>query len=347
MWIRDGFVCRRFDERDAPQVSERFRQVYGDHYPSAPVSDPRYFVAGNREGRLVSFIAEDRARNVVGHAALKRGSAPYVGLWELVHGVVAREHRGVGLFGGLVSLALGWARGSGLVRGVFATAVANHTLSQRLFRSRGMLETGFEIDHVPARAFAGEGGVDGPVSTVVHYVPIGAPARSPCWVPPGMETVIGGILERIGETGGSPRVCPEQPLRGETDCMLQDLRLFDQVRLTARRCGQDFDQRLATMERLAARSGSRVLQLILDLGRQDTGPAGALALRRGYWFSAVLPRWFDSHGLLLQKSLEPPGFASIELHSKEARELLAHVQDGWRASCAIEHGMRLRGVESR
>jgi hypothetical protein len=52
-----------------------------------------------------------------------------------------------------------------------------------------------------------------------------------------------------------------------------------------------------------------------------TGAAVEELRKKGYFFGGLLPRWFDSDGLLMQKLLCPPDFEGIVLEVEEARQL--------------------------
>jgi hypothetical protein len=57
------------------------------------------------------------------------------------------------------------------------------------------------------------------------------------------------------------------------------------------------------------------------------------ALRsRGYFIGGILPRWFDTDGLLMQQIRCKPEFPSIVLYSDHARGILEMVAQDWERS---------------
>ena len=60
---------------------------------------------------------------------------------------------------------------------------------------------------------------------------------------------------------------------------------------------------------------------------------------QGYFFGALLPRWFDGDGLLLQKLFCLPAFENIVLKSDFPKELLEIIKADWhRARVIVDRG---------
>ena len=54
--------------------------------------------------------------------------------------------------------------------------------------------------------------------------------------------------------------------------------------------------------------------------------------RRGFFFAALVARWFDADGLMLQKLVRPTNYDDMKIHSDFAKDLLKFIiQDRIRA----------------
>ena len=322
----DDYVIDHFCPEDAPAITAGFKIVYGDHYLSAAVYDPDYFVKANHDGVLRSYVARDRSGLVVGHLAMAR-SAPFDGLREVAQGIVLPEHRQAGLLSRLIYHLIGEAERTPGCCGLFGTALTNHTISQRALSKTGFQDIGFEIDYVPARMFDQEGSANGAVATVIQYLPVRRERWYPVHLPPLYADLLTSILRRLGESRRFQPTAEALPTGRISALEMIDLPRFDMTRLFVRSAASDLDDEITSLERQARASGRRMLQVVLDLGNPACGPAVGLLRDRGYWLGGLLPRWFDADGLLLQKSLDQPNFPAIETYSEDAGVLLQVIQD--------------------
>ncbi|HEX9078945.1 MAG TPA: aromatic amino acid ammonia-lyase, partial [Desulfuromonadaceae bacterium] len=69
-----------------------------------------------------------------------------------------------------------------------------------------------------------------------------------------------------------------------------------------------------------------VLQVFVNLGEAWNGAVIELLRKSGYFLGGLLPRWFDSDGLLMQKVLEMPPLDSIMLYSERAHRILRFIR---------------------
>ena len=328
---RDDYVIDRFRPKDAPAITAGFKAVYGDHYLSASVYDPNYFIQANRDGALRSYVARDRTGRVVGHLAMAR-SAPFDGLREVAQGIVLPEHRQAGLLSRLIYHLIGEAERMPRCCGLFGTALTNHTISQRALSKTGFRDIGFEVGYVPARMFDREGSANGAVATVIQYLPVRRERWHPIHLPPLYAGFLTGTLRRLGESRHFQPPDEALPTGAVSDLEMTDLPRFDMTRLLIRSAASDLGDEIASMERQARAAGRRMLQAVLDLASPGCGPAADLLRDHGFWLGGLLPRWFDGDGLLMQKSLDRPNFAAVETYSEEAQSLLQLIEDDFAAS---------------
>ena len=74
-------------------------------------------------------------------------------------------------------------------------------------------------------------------------------------------------------------------------------------------------------------AGAVVLQVFLPLDQPWAGALVDVLNRRGFFFSALVPRWFDSDALLLQKLIHSINYDAIQLYSDLAKDMLEFVQE--------------------
>ena len=85
------------------------------------------------------------------------------------------------------------------------------------------------------------------------------------------------------------------------------------------------------MEQLAQDKQCTTRQVFLNLADPGVDAAAQWLRQRGYSFGGLIPLWFGSDGLLLQKMMHTPGFGGIKLHSPKAKELVTLVRQDWQA----------------
>jgi len=141
-----------------------------------------------------------------------------------------------------------------------------------------------------------------------------------------MLRTITARLDDVRETTPSTQSIPM------TESTVIDLKMFDfaqLARMAVRTIGSDFAKAFDTIEREAIERSAVVLQTWLNLGTPWVGKVVEMLRDRGYIFGGLLPRWFDTDGLLMQKLLCNPNFEEIQLLSAFSKELLAYIrQDG-------------------
>jgi hypothetical protein len=105
-------------------------------------------------------------------------------------------------------------------------------------------------------------------------------------------------------------------------------RLFDFARVErvqASCIGADFPGRAAALDQEAAARGLAVVQVFVNAG--DPGaPFAVEALREcGFFLGGLVPLWFGSDGLFMQKLYVAPEFDAINLYSARGKAILEFV----------------------
>ena len=72
-----------------------------------------------------------------------------------------------------------------------------------------------------------------------------------------------------------------------------------------------------------------VIQVWLNLAWPWINTAVLDLQTRGYFLGGLLPRWFDTDGMLMQKIIGRPNWEGIQLYFDRAKKLLEWVRTDW------------------
>lgn len=324
------FVVDRFCPADALGVTHLFRAVYGDDYPMRQYYDPEWLAAANIRNEVVSVVARTPKGDIVSHMAGHRSSPLNPDLYEIGIGLTLADYRGAHASGRIMRSVIEILSGLPLA-GFFGEAVCNHTVTQKFCSEANAVETGFEIDLMPAETYSAEKNPGGRVSCLFGFLPF-RKAPQTLHVPACLLDNVRFMLDPVpGERSILSASARPMQEKSVIETKIFDFAAVSRCQMSA--CGRDFAAVLAGMERLADEKQCTTRQVFLNLADPAIGSAADWLREHGYSLGAVTPRWFpgDQDGLLLQKLMHPPGFAQIKLYSDRARELLLRVEADWRA----------------
>ncbi len=317
-----------FREEDAEGVCNLFISVYGKDYPIKTYIDPVLLTEANRRGDVISSVARTEKGDIVGHNALFQ-SAPYKGIYESGAGLVHKNYRGgKGIFTGLFVHSLDVGVKSFNVELAYGEPVCNHVISQRLSYSHGLVTMAMEIDLMPAEAYSKEASSEGRVTTTLNFRTF-IPKRHTVFIPQIYSKSIRFLYSEFDDQRdiNISRGSPEPGSRTRVDIQVFE---FARVsRLAIWDMGEDFEDVIQGIEEDLNKRGITVIQAWCNLGSPSTGWAVDVLKNRGYFFGGVLPRWFDTDGMLMQRLFHEPFWDSIMLYYERDREILSMIKDDW------------------
>jgi GNAT superfamily N-acetyltransferase len=322
---QNDFQIDRFHAEDAEGISRLVRSVYGEHYPIRLFYDPEAIIDANRQGRYLSFVARTDSSDIVGVTHLFP-STPNPALLECGVGMVHKDYRGSGINTRILHYIYDeYVPVNPRIEVVFGEAVCNHIIQHKLAKRFGFFETAIEVALMPAEAYSQENSAAGRVATMDAFRTY---RKKPHRV--YLPASYGDILQRIYACLDDQREIrvSEESLPASTPSTI-DLQVFDFARvgrMAIRTVGEDFARVFDETEKQALARKAVVLQAWLDLGTPSVGMAVERLRKRGYFFGGLLPRWFDSDGLLLQKLLCPGDYDQIHLFTDFSKELLAYIR---------------------
>ena len=320
-----------FRPEDAEGVLRLFRSVYGAGYPVKTYVESQRLIEENATLRVMSSVARTPRGDVVGHNALYN-SAAHPGTYESGAGAVHANYRGgKGIFTRLVEHNMSVAATVPSVNTVFCEPVCNHIFSQKLTEKAGFVLRALEVDLMPAAAYEKEASASGRVAAFLTFHTL-RPRPHVVYVPDRYRDALSFLYE------GFDDVRDFRPsMTGASGATSSDIRtqIFDYAgvtRIAIHAVGEDFQSRLKQLEKELQEKGILVIQVWLNLTCPEVGEAVEILRNLGFFLGGVLPRWFDSDGMLMQKILKRPDWEGISLHGDRSAQILKLVRADWDAT---------------
>jgi hypothetical protein len=319
------FTVRRFEPGDAWGVIRCFFEVYGDGYPFDTYYVPQKLIAAHEQSDMRSAVAVTARGDIVGFGSLLRHVAANPRLCETGQASVIPDYRATMAILCIQECLYALAGADAPVDAIFGEAVSNHQVMQRISLLFGFSETGIELGLMPGTAYGRGSAPEERVSTVLTFKILG---DTPCdlYLPPVYEAVLADLLPDLPLTRSVHVSTADLPGDAVSDF---DVRLFEAVgvlRVMARSAGHDFGDRLARELTLAASKGVLVFQVMVNLGEPWSGRVVDRLREQGFFFGGLLPQWFGTDGLLMQKLAFKPDCGALTLQSPRSHELLAYIR---------------------
>lgn len=322
------FVVDRFRPEDAWGTIRLVHAVYGRSYPFDAGYIPEEIIEGNGNGDMHHVVARTEKGDIVAQGVLFRTSSHYPGVYECGQGVTLPAYRETPAFISIFQYIMEVLPRNLPVHEITGEPSCNHTTSQKLMVRMGSRFTALEVDLMPGAVYAREG-------TVSPRVPcfIGSRSyrdrRQKMYIPreylKEMDFICSDLsISREKESSGHwPPAAPA------TDLTHQVFEQAGVARFNVVGLGKDFARTTGAMESMARRKGCCVLQFFLNMGESRVGFGVEVLRERGYFLGGLVPRWFDSDALLMQKVITVPDFSSIRAFSDKAKALVDLVHKDW------------------
>jgi len=318
-----------FRPEDAEGVARLFLSVYGEDYPIRTYVEPERLIAENRKGTIISSVARTQKGDVVGHNAVFR-SAPHDGIYESGAGLVDAGYRGgKGILTRLVAHGQEVAAHKFGLEAIYGESICSHIFSQKLCHGFGWITHAVQVDLMPASAYEKEKSAEGRVSVLLDVKTLRSRPH-PVHIPDAYRDPLTFIYEGLDdERQFTPS---EKGLPSDTKTRLQ-VQIFDfaQVaRVTVHETGSDFASAVDKLEKDLKKKGVQVVQVWLNLAWPWIGAAVDILRAKQFFLGGLLPRWFNTDGLLMQKVTGAPQWENLHIHFERAKTLVQMVKDDWR-----------------
>ncbi len=318
------YKVRLMQNTDAEAVVDLYRAVYGDHYPIKEMYDPQYIFEQQEAGLMYRVLVIDACGKVLAQHAIFRLGETYRGMYESGQGMVRREYRGKGFNDVLIGYIERVLIPAVVVEEWWGECVTNHVFMQKSGINAGAKEWGIELEIMPSESYETEQSAAGRVSAIVQSVTFRDKFLTVFLPLPYQE-----ILRKIYEAGKRKRrfetSAEALPEAGQTRCAETYIAGAGVLRMTVLEAGPDADEVIASAVKKYTAEGAVVLQMFLPLDKPWVGALCEVLNRQGFFFSAVMPRWFDADALLMQKLVNPTDYDSIQIYSDFAKDLLQFI----------------------
>jgi hypothetical protein len=317
-----------FRPEDAEGVVHLFKTVYGEGYPISTFINPKRLIEENAAGRTISSVARTPKGDIVGHNAIFC-SAPFKKTYESGAGLVHPHYRGgAGIF---TSLAVHGEKTVAPQFGIvamFGEPVCNHVFAQRATASEGWITQALEVDLMPGAAYTTEKSALGRVSTLMDFRTL-IPKPHLVYVPKNYEEIFQFLYAALDdERQRRTSVHEDLPdLPSQVQTQVFD---FAQVaRITVNQAGRDLFALLDREEQRLLDQKVMVFQIWLNLAWPWINSVVTVLQSRNYFLGGLLPRWFDTDGMLMQKIIGRPNWEEIQIYFERAKQLLKWVREDW------------------
>lgn len=325
----EEYTARYFEPADGPGVARLFYAVYGDGYPIDTYYIPERLAEANRQGTIRSAVARTVSGEVVAHVAFYRSSPPNPRLYEYGVGLTLPSYRSTMAFFRITQLLMQLVGKDG-IDGIFGEAVCNHTITQKLSRHAKCLETAVEPALMPAEAYTTEWDGIGRVGCLV-YSRVDIDQHRTLFLPACYQQQLRFILDGL-HLDRDLVVAGTTVPSGEAAIEVQRFDFAGVARCTVTRPGADLPGRLHDLEEELQAAKFALIQVFVDLGQPWAGGVVEQVRGQGYALGGLLPIWFETDGLLLQKHLVDPNFEGMKILSDRGRALVDLINNEWRQS---------------
>lgn len=315
-----------FQPADALGVARLFYAIYGDAYPIDTYYIPERLVEENRNGNIRSIVARTSGGDVVSHTAFYRSSAPNPGLYESGLSLTLNSYRSTRAFLDLIPLAKALVGRDG-IDGYFAENVCTHLVTQKVARNAKALETALEPALMPADTYEIEQNADGRVGCLL-FSRIAQDCRRTLYVPSAYREEMAYLLDGLN----LDRELVEAgifPAAGDGEMEVSRFDSAGVARCTITAPGAGLAQQLTGLERELCSRDYAMVQMFVNLGEPWSGAVVEMLRNAGYSLGGLLPIWFGSDGLLMQKHFVDPGFDSLNIYSKRGKYIRDMVRRDW------------------
>ena len=319
-----------FRPEDAEGVARCFRAVYGDAYPIKTYYNPNQLIDASSSGEIYLVVSRTARGDIISLEAMYR-SAPFQKIYEIGMGIVLNEYRQLGLNTRMIAHIIEVVAPKFNMPLVYGESVCNHVYMQKASIGLGFISAALEVNLMPAEAYDKEKSAEGRVSALLDFLSFHSDPHT-VYLPQVYEDALLAIYSELGYERSHVPSRTELPggLHSEARTRVFD---FAQVaRVAVHQVGADFRDFCDELESRLLAKGAQVVQVWFKLTCPWVGKAVDILRSKGYFLGGILPRWFDTDGLLMQKIVGRPNWDGIKIHSDWANKILELVKADWERS---------------
>ena len=208
------------------------------------------------------------------------------------------------------------------------TAVCNHVYMQKAVKRHKHVETGLEVDLMPAETYTKEKSSTGRVASLAVFRCY-IPKPHSVYLPPVYEDALRRIYSGLDDRRTLALSTEDWPDGTTSRGALQVFDFAQVARIAVSAIGADFEPFFNGLEGEILARKIKVIQVSLNLACPWVRRAVEVLRGLGYFIGGILPRWLNDDALLMQKIMCMPGWDGIHLFSDRAGEILNIVRKDW------------------
>jgi len=310
---------RLMQAEDAQGVVALYREVYGDEYPIKIVYDSQVIIQQQEIGDMIRIVALDKSK-VVGQLAIYRSTPTNPSLYEEGQGMVLPDYRNQGILEKCLDYGHMEVYPQMQIEQIWGEAVCNHVFTQKAGVRLSYIETGLELDLMPASSYVKEQSSQGRVSTMLVFKTYKALPQT-LYLPTFYAEAL-SYLYSAHEFGHEFLLSQASLSDTPTKAHLEIYAGAGVARIALLEMGRDLEDALLEQEKEAMAQACCVLQVYLNLSNPSVGAAVNILREHQYFLGGILPRWFNQDGLMMQKILHEPNVQAIKLYTERAGKIL-------------------------
>ena len=314
-----------FKPEDALGVAHCYYATYGEKFPMDYVYDPDAIITVNDGDEHFTVVARTEDGGVVGLAGLFRGGQDST-VYEHGQLMVLKAFRGEGVGDKLTSYILNEMPGKIGAATFFGEALCNHTISQKIVANHGFEPCAMEIEIMPSEAFDSEGGTSRRVSLLMMFQ-IFADKPQSVFIP----QIHRDFFEKVYAKLALPRDFAEnlaQP-SAQTDLDFSSIPEAGIIKVVIRCIGGDLREQVAQI--VEKENDDSIVHVQFNLADPHVDWACSQLKKDRFFLGGLLPLWFGTDGMFVQRLPETPDFNAIQMFSADAEYIMDRVRDDFEA----------------
>jgi anti-sigma regulatory factor (Ser/Thr protein kinase)/RimJ/RimL family protein N-acetyltransferase len=323
------YEVREVTPDDAEDVARLIYRTYEYSYTKEELYFPKKIERALRQNEKLGVIVRSDDGAAVGNFAVIR--MPDSDVAEVAEAVVSPSHRQRGIMTRMMQALIDISIKHDIL-GLYGFAVTPHPISQRVNAKYGFKSTGLMLAESPAVIYKKlHETYPQPVSIIVDFKCLQEPRPLKLYIPQSYESLILDIYHNLGMPveKASPKAIEWMH---QSDIQIEIDYKDNTALLVTREIGKDFKQTLGKIT--GSLAVKKLNTIYLDLPMEDPAILHVIedAQDIGFIFCGVFPLIkTDRHYLRLQKVLVSLDFSLIEVYSKMAQRIKAHIRKEYHA----------------
>lgn len=312
------------DATNAHFVGTVFHSIYGEDFPVKYVYQPELVLREIAGQRLAACLAFTETEQPAGYISLFP-NAPNPHLWEGGNLIVNPAYKHTDL---ALELFQHYFKPSSALQGdgIYSEAVCHHYFSQVNCIKAGMSDCAIVLDQLASDIFKDGRTESDRIACVWNFWELTASSAGAEYLPPQYADILQKLAQplqpRAFAIASAP--LPRQGNTVQTDTYHASVQTW---KISIEEIGSDWQSVLEQIDHTAAQRQVISLQLIINTACPHIGAAVQAMQQQGFFFGGLVPRWFGTDGVLMQKVYgKEPDFAGIKLYTQTAKELLAYIR---------------------